>query len=101
MTGPGNAMSDTAGRYYPVSDHEWIISNIAGQASKWSPMLDMVNRNAPADKVIGAGMRIAGLHPVQQPAPQIHQTHNWYITTNNPEQLYQAFTAKINAHAGP
>lgn len=99
VTGPGNAFSDTAGNYYPVSDGEWIVSNMAGQSTKWSPVLDMINRNMGPQKIADQAMRIAGPGPATAvpQSPVVHVTHNWYVTTNNGEQLVQDFMRKTAA----
>jgi hypothetical protein len=102
VTGPGNALSDTAGLYIPVSNSEWIISNIQGQASRWDSMLSLVNANAPAGQIAGKAMQIAGAQaPVQTVArgPQVVHNHNWTIYTNNGEQLFQLFAARTNGAA--
>ena len=102
VTGPGTSSSDTAGLYYPVSDREWIISNMQGQSSKWDSVLSDINANASAGQIAGKAMRIAGVQaPAAPQQPVVQHVHNWYVQSNNAEQLYQDFTRKTNAKVGP
>lgn len=101
VTGPGNAFSDTAGDYYPVSNGEWIVSNMGGQASKWDKVLAAVNQNSPASTVAALALGVAGVTgvPQVQGAPRV--VNNWTvnITTDNPELMYQYLAQKQNQFA--
>lgn len=95
--GPGSATSDSVNAL--LSRTEEVVSNGSGQADRWRSALKLINQNAAPSKIASQVMRIAGVTP-QTAAPVVHQ-HTWYITTNNGEQLFQTFQAKVNALAGP
>lgn len=97
--GPGSATSDSV--YARLSRSEEVVSNGYGQADRFRSLLKLVNANADPRTVAGMALNIAGVHAQQQPQPRpaINVTMN--ITTNNGEQLFQAFQAKVNALAGP
>ena len=100
VVGPGTSTSDSL--VARIANTEEIISNRFGQADRWRPLLKDINRNAGPEKILGQVMSIADVYPQQQtPRPVVQHVHHWHITTNNGEQLFQTFQAKVNALAGP
>lgn len=80
VQGNGSAMSDTAG-VYRLAHGEEVISNILGQANRNRPLLQAINKNAPAGQVAGQAMRIAGVAPAPAASPvPIVNNYNVYVT---------------------
>ncbi|QDZ15776.1 hypothetical protein FPZ11_14300 [Humibacter ginsenosidimutans] len=101
VTGRGNAVNDLAG-LYRLADGEEVTSNMAGQAARNRPLLKLINANAGADQIAGKAIQLAGGAPtVAAPAPVIQHVHNWYVTSNSGEQLYQDVMRKTNSKVGP
>ena len=95
--GTGTATSDSV--LARLSRTEEVISNDRGQADRYRSALKAINQGASPLKVATAAM--GGTNVGLAPQPMVQHVHQWTIYTNNGEQLYQAFTAKINSHTGP
>lgn len=95
--GSGSPVSDSV--LARLSRTEEVISNDRGQADRYRSALKLINQGASPLKVATAV--VGGTNVGLQPQPVVQHIHQWTIYTDNGEQLYQTFMAKINATTGP